>query len=107
MTRPEAATRAGPAPAPPRTQRTSKMAIWSLILSIIWLGGVGSLAGIVLGAAARRRIAATGERGAGLAAAGIVIGVLTLLFAIAYWIVLARHMGGYSHGGGSGGGYGY
>jgi hypothetical protein len=84
------------------------MAIWSLILSIVWLGGLGSLAAIVLGAAARRRITATGERGAGLAAAGIIIGVLTLLFAIAYWIFLATHMGGYSHGGGgSGGGGGY
>jgi hypothetical protein len=51
-----------------------------------------------------RRIAATGERGAGLAAAGIVIGGLTLLFAIAYWIVLARHMGADTHGGGGGGG---
>jgi hypothetical protein len=83
------------------------MAIWSLILSIVWLGGLGSLAGIALGAAARRRIAGTGERGAGLAAAGIVIGVLTLLFAIAYWLLLAKHMGGYSHGGGGGGGGGY
>jgi hypothetical protein len=80
------------------------MAIWSLILSIVGLGGLGSLAGIVLGAAARRRIAGTGERGAGLAAAGIIIGVLTLLFAIAYWIFLAMHMGG---SGGGGGGYGY
>ena len=107
MSRPEAATRTGPAPAPPRTQRTNNMAIWSLILSIIWLGGLGSLAGIVLGAAARRRIAATGDRGAGLAAAGIVIGVLTLLFAIAYWIFFAMHMGGSTHSGGGGGGYGY
>lgn len=107
MSRPEAATRAGPAPAPPRTQRTNKMAIWSLILSIIWLGGLGSVAGIALGTAARRRIAATGERGGGLAAAGIVIGVLTLLFAIAYWIFFGMHMGGYTHGGGGGGGGGY
>lgn len=84
------------------------MAIWSLILSIVWLGGLGSLAAIVLGTAARRRIAGTGERGAGLAAAGIVIGVFTLLFAIAYWIFLAMHMGGgHGGGGGGGGGYGY
>jgi hypothetical protein len=102
------AARAAPAAAPPATRRTSKMAIWSLILSIVWLGGLGSLAGIVLGAAARRRIAGTGERGAALAAAGIVIGVLTLLFAIAYWIFLAAHMGGgHGGGGGGGGGYGY
>ena len=82
------------------------MAIWSLILSIIWLGGLGSLAGIFLGISARRRIAGTGERGAGLAAAGIVVGVITLVFAIAYWAVLAMHMGGHG-GGGGGGGYGY
>jgi hypothetical protein len=82
------------------------MAIWSVILSIVWLGGLGSLVGIALGASARRRIAATGERGAGLAATGIVIGVVTLIIAIIYWAVLAVHMGGTS-GGGGGGGYGY
>ena len=107
MSRPETATRAGATHTPPPvSQRTNKMAIWSLILSIVWLGGLGSLAGIALGASARRRIAATGERGAGLAAAGIVIGVVTLIIAIAYWAVIAVHMGG-SGGGGSGGGYGY
>ena len=107
MFRPETATRAGATHAPPPvSQRTNRMAIWSLILSIVWLGGLGSLAGIALGALARRRIAATGERGAGLAAAGIVIGVVTLIIAIAYWAVIAVHMGG-SGGGGSGGGYGY
>jgi Domain of unknown function (DUF4190) len=106
MSRPETATRAGATYAPPAApQRTSKMAIWSLILSIVWLGGLGSLAGIALGVSARRRIAATGERGAGLAIAGIVIGVLTLIFAIVYWAVIARHMGGTSGGGGGGGGY--
>lgn len=106
MSGPETATRAGATHAPPPvSQRTNKMAIWSVILSIVWLGGLGSLAGIALGASARRRIAATGERGAGLAAAGIVIGVVTLIIAIIYWAVLAVHMGGTSHGGG--GGYGY
>jgi hypothetical protein len=83
------------------------MAIWSLVLSILWLGGLGSLAGIMLGFAARRRIAETGERGARLAIAGIVIGLVTLLFAIAYWVFITMHMGGtaYGHGGGGGGGY--
>ena len=106
MSRTEPTARAGPSYAPPSApQRISRMAIWSLVLSILWLGGLGSLAGIVLGASARRRIAATGERGAGLAITGIVIGVLTLIFAIGYWIVIAGHMGGTS--GGGGGGYGY
>jgi len=109
MSKPETTTRAGPSYAPPAQQRTNRAAIWSLILSIVWIGGLGSLAAILLGVSARRRIATTGERGAGLATAGIIIGVVTLIFAIAYWAVIAAHMGG-SYGGSGhsgGGGYGY
>lgn len=104
MSRPQPATRAAPTHAPPATQRFSKRAIWSLVLSILWLGGLGAVAGIVLGISARRRIAETGERGTGLAVAGIVVGVISLLFAIAYWVVIAMHTGGHSGGGGGGGG---
>ena len=102
MSRPQPPTRAAPPSAPPATQRTSKMAIWSLVLSIINLGGLGSVAGIALGLAARSKIARTGERGHGLAIAGIIIGVVTLIAAIAYWVVIAMHTGGYSGGGGGG-----
>jgi hypothetical protein len=38
MSRPQPAARAAPTYTPPATQRTSKMAIWSLVLSIITLG---------------------------------------------------------------------
>jgi hypothetical protein len=107
MSRPQPATRAAPPSAPPTTQRISKRAIWSLVLSILTLGGLGSVAGIMLGVSARRQIAETGERGAGLAVAGIVVGVITLLIAIAYWVIIAMHTGGYSPGGGGGGGGGY
>jgi uncharacterized protein DUF4190 len=99
MSRPQPIARTAPAPAPPATPRTSKMAIWSLVLSILWLGGLGSVAGILLGVSARRRINGTGERGAALAVAGIVIGVITLLFAVAYWAVIAMHTGGSAGGG--------
>jgi hypothetical protein len=106
MSEPGTTTRAGPAYAPPSApQRTSRMAIWSLILSILWLGGLGALAGIALGVLARRRITVTGERGAGLATAGIVIGVVSLIIAIVYWAVVAVHMGGTGGYGGGGGGY--
>jgi len=81
------------------------MAIWSLVLSIITLGGAGSVAGIWLGFAARRKIAQTGERGQGLAIAGIIVGVVTLVFAIAYWAYIAMHTGGAGGSGGGGGGY--
>jgi len=105
MSKPQIAAQAGPSYAPPAPQRTSRMAIWSLVLSVLTLGGAGSIAGIWLGTAARRRIAATGERGHGLAVAGIVIGVVTLIFAIAYWIFIAMHTGGGGGVGGGGGGY--
>jgi len=88
---------------PPATRRVSRKAIWSLVLSILWLGGVGAIAGILLGVSARHQIARTGERGNGVAVAGIAVGVITLLFAVAYWIVVAMHMGGASTGGGGGG----
>jgi uncharacterized protein DUF4190 len=104
MSRTQPATSPGTGYAPPAGQRTSKRAVWSLVLSIISLGGVGSIAAIVLGASARRRIALTGERGAGLAMAGIVIGVVTLLLWVVYWVIVAMHGGG-SGGGGGGGGY--
>jgi hypothetical protein len=88
--------------------RTNRMAIWALVLAIVTLGGIGSVLGIVLGAKARRQTEQTGERGAGLALAAIVVGVLTLLVAIAYWIVIAQHTGGSGgSGGGGGGGGGY
>ena len=105
MSRPQSSTRAAPPSAPPSAQRINRRAIWSLVLSILILGGAGSVAGIMLGVSARRRIAETGERGAGLAVAGIVVGVITLLIAIAYWVVIAMHTGGHSGGGGGGGGY--
>ena len=105
MSRPQTATEARPSYAPP-AQRTNRMAIWSLVLSILTLGGAGSIAGIWLGAVARRRILETGERGRGLAVAGIVVGVVTLIFAIAYWIFIAMHAGGMHTGGGGGGGGG-
>ena len=103
MSKPETVTRV-PASGPPAADRINRMAIWSLVLAVLTLGGLGSVAGIWLGAAARRRIAGTGERGRGLAAAGIIVGVVTLLFAVGAWIFIAMHAGG----GGTGGGlYGY
>ena len=103
MSKPEAATHA-PVYGPQAPNRTNRMAIWSLVLSILTLGGLGSVAGIWLGVVAQRKVAETGERGRGLAIAGIIVGVVTLLFAIGYWIFIAMHVGG---GGGTGGVYGY
>jgi len=79
--------------APP--QRTSPFAIASLILSIIWLGGLGSLLGIIFGAVSLSEIRKSANRlnGSAMATAGIVIGsvglLVTILLAIA--IPLAVH----------------
>lgn len=59
------------------TTRTNSKAILSLVLSILWLGGLASVVAVVLGVMARREIRERAdEGGAGMATAGIVIGVI-------------------------------
>src|SRR5436309_408745 len=84
------------AASPTRTDQRApmnRMAVWGLVLAILTLGGIGSVLGIVMGAKARRRVPQSGERGAGVAMAAIVVGVITLLVAIAYWVLIAQHFG--------------
>jgi YVTN family beta-propeller protein len=59
-------------------ERTSALAVASLILSILWLGGLGSLVAVVLGIVALLQIrkAKGPKRGTGPATAGIVIGAI-------------------------------
>jgi hypothetical protein len=61
-------------------QSTNSLAIASLVASVIWLCGIGSIAGIVLGIVALNQIKQTHQQGHGLAIAGIAVGVATLLF---------------------------
>lgn len=56
---------------------TNTKAILSLVFSL--LIGLGSIVAIVLGILARRDIRRTGERGDGIALAGIIVGVLGLV----------------------------
>lgn len=88
---------------PSSTGRRNAMAGWALALSIVTLGGIGSVLGIVLGVKARERANAEGRGGAGMATAAIVVGVITLVLSIGYWILVGQHTGG-TGGGGSGGG---
>jgi hypothetical protein len=55
------------------------LAIASLVASVIWLCGLGSIAGIVMGVIALNQVKHTGEHGRGLAIAGIAVGAVTLL----------------------------
>lgn len=63
-----------------RSKRTNRLAIASLVLSILWLGWIGSVLGVVFGFLAHRQIRRTqnAQRGNTLASAGIVLGVLGL-----------------------------
>ena len=78
-------------PVPP----TNGLAIASLLFGIFWLGGIGSLAALVLGYRARREIrnSAGGQRGSSLATIGIVLGWIGIaalvIAAVAAFFLLA------------------
>lgn len=67
---PSPATRPRPVPARP----TNWMAVASLTLSLLWLGGAGSLLALWCGYRARRQLAEHRERGSALATTGILLG---------------------------------
>jgi hypothetical protein len=69
-------------------------AILSLVLSLIWVGGLGSIGAVVLGHMAKRQIAASDgqQTGNSLATAGLVIGyigIAILFIYVAYAVALA------------------
>jgi hypothetical protein len=72
---------------PAASRRTSSLAVCAFICAL--LPGIPSLAAIPMGLAARRRIRATGEGGAGIAAAAITIGSLELLL---FLVLVAAHV---------------
>ena len=75
---------------------TNPMAIASLVLSLLWLGGLGSVGAVVLGHISKREIANSQGRqsGANLATAGLVIGYIGLaimaLYLVIYVVALAN-----------------
>ena len=69
-------------PYPPGGQpSTNGLAVASLVLSIVWLGGLGSLLAVIFGIVARRQIRTSRGRqgGDGIALAGLLIGIVGLL----------------------------
>lgn len=52
----------------------SGMAIASMVLGIVWIYGIGSILALIFGYQARKQINRTGQRGTGMATAGIVLG---------------------------------
>ena len=71
-------------------QGTSGKAIASLVLSIVWIGGLGSLLGVIFGFSARGDIRSSRGRlsGDGMAIAGLIIGIIGLISALFFYITL-------------------
>lgn len=68
--------------------RTRRLAIASFVLSLFWMGGLGSLLAIIFGLVALSNIKRSGGVGArGMAMAGVIIGILGLLLASLIWTV--------------------
>lgn len=67
-------------PYPWRPVTTNGFAVASLVLGIVWLGGLGSILAVVFGAIGRSQIKGSRgkQRGSGMAIAGIVLGIVGL-----------------------------
>jgi hypothetical protein len=74
---------------PTQQAGTNSLAIYSLVASVVGLlCGLGSMIGIVLGAIAINQIKRTRQGGYGLAVAGIVVGVASLVISVV-WMTYA------------------
>jgi hypothetical protein len=62
-----------------------------LVLSILWLGGLGSILAVIFGVIALSHIRQSQGRtqGGGLATAGLVIGIVGILGAVMFYVLLA------------------
>jgi len=71
-----------------QTTSTNGLAIASMVLGIVWVWWIGSILALVFGFVARKQIRERGQRGDGMAIAGIVLGCVgaatLLLFIILF-----------------------
>jgi hypothetical protein len=74
----------------PQNQKTNGLAIASLVLGIVWVGGIGAVLAVVFGFVGRKKIADSNgqQTGGGLALAGIILGFIGVLGAVGFWISL-------------------
>lgn len=85
-------------PAPPAS--ADGLAIGALVTSILWLGGLGSVAGVVMGHVSRNKARSAGREPSGVSLAALVVGylglalaLLLLVFVIAVPLVLLHSLG--------------
>jgi len=78
----------------PPSAGTNGLAIGSLVLSLLGLFcGIGSIVGVILGFIARGQIKRTGQGGDGMALAGIIIGIATLVISIGVYVIVLSSSG--------------
>lgn len=85
----------GPWPGPyhGRPQPVSGLAVASMVLGIIWLAWLGSLLAVIFGHVALHRIRRSGQRGGGMAVAGLVLGYVGVATAALLIVLAAANSG--------------
>ena len=83
---PPAWTPGGTFEAPPKT---SALAIVSLVSSLLWMCGVGSLVAVITGIIGIKQTGAGKKKGRGLAIAGLIIGLLGLVGTIGIGVAVS------------------
>jgi hypothetical protein len=78
---------------------TNGMAVASLVLGVLWIGGLGALLALIFSIRARKQIDWSNgtQGGRGMATAGLVLGIVGLIGAVLYWalvVVAMSHTGG-------------
>ncbi len=68
---------------------TNGLAIASMVLGIVWVWWIGSILALIFGFVARRQIKERGQRGDGMAIAGIVLGFVGAATLILFIILAA------------------
>ena len=72
-----------------QTQSTNGLAIASMVLGIVWVWWIGSILALIFGFVARKQIKERGQKGDGMAIAGIVLGCVGAATLILFIILAA------------------
>ena len=85
-----------PSPPPAEPKKPSQhdgFAIASLVLGIVWIWGLGSLLAVIFGAVHMVQASREGRNASGMAIAGLILGIIGLVGAVALTIAIALAAG--------------